>query len=131
MVVLTEISGEDILNDTDYSECMRERTLLKIALISSLAGLLLLFLIAEQMPVSQSMVGTADTEELIVRGEVLAVTQSEESTFIRMRSSEAVPVSLLGKPLFTLQKGDRIEVRGTLEEFNGRKSVLAEEVRVI
>lgn len=115
---------------------MQEKTLLKIAFICSLAGVILLFLISESLESENKSLQLQDPENLqdfvVLQGEVLQITKGEDAVFLKIRTGEIVPVTLFqGKLLFELNKGDKVEIKGRLDEFEGRKTIIAEEVRAI
>ena len=116
---------------------MKERTLLVIAVGCAVTGVLALYLISSRIEIEESdinkiMSGTSE-ESVLVSGNIARVTETEKAVMVDIIKQETVTVVLFRKEdeHFTLNKGDRVEVRGRTDEYKGKVEVIAEEVRIV
>ncbi|HLC66971.1 MAG TPA: hypothetical protein VJK52_05005 [Candidatus Nanoarchaeia archaeon] len=114
---------------------MREKTLFKIALVTSIAGLIILFFTLETIPVSPITLSQLRTEdirkEVLIRGTITRITTHDGLQVLYVVSSESFPVMVFRDDAIPLEKGKEVEIRGTMSEYNHSKQFLGEEVRVI
>jgi DNA/RNA endonuclease YhcR with UshA esterase domain len=110
---------------------MNESALLKISLICSLVGILLLFFISNNLQVNEKVISELDETDIgssvrltgIVtnfqnRGSVILidVAQLEEMQVVVFNSN------------FTLNKGDAVEIIGKVDEYEGNRQLIADKV---
>ena len=112
---------------------MDEKTLLKIAIISALAGVFILYLISDNVVLNESSIGQIEGEEIDrdvkVKGIVDDVYNGEKLSIITITQPESMKVLLFEN--VSVVVGDYIEVIGEIEEYNGEREVIGERVRVI
>ncbi|MBI1936377.1 OB-fold nucleic acid binding domain-containing protein [Candidatus Woesearchaeota archaeon] len=114
---------------------MKESILLKAAIICSLAGLILLYLVSikidykEYRPQELSK-NVGDDVKLV--GRIAKISQKENVAFIEVEHQSLVTVVLFDKGRnLTIKNGDRIEVLGEVQEYNGKSEIVAGKLRVI
>jgi len=114
---------------------MKENLLLKIALVSSLVGLVVLYFASTNAEIKDYQPKTPIEnvgDDVKLTGFVGKISSSDK--FVSIEINQEVPINII---LFTdsgnlsLNKGDRIEVIGKVQEFNGKKEIIAQRVRVI
>ena len=115
---------------------MKENNLLKIALISSIAGITLLFLISGNIDIDEKSIAEINKESLDefvkVKGTVTDVFNSSAVTIIEVTQPQTMNVVLFNNKKPTpLKEGDYIEVIGKIDEYNGDMEVIGDKVRVI
>ncbi len=112
---------------------MKEKTLLRIALVASMIGIVALFVISQRIKVDETMINKLEQsvdETVVVTGSVVGISSSNSTTFLRIQKDEITSVVLFGKaPL--LVEGDYIQVRGKVTEHDDKTEIIGEEVRVI
>ena len=112
---------------------MNEKTLLKIAIIAALAGVFILYLISDNIVLSESSIGQIEGEEIgsdvKVKGIVDDVYNGEKLSIITITQPESMKVLLFEN--VSVVVGDYIEVIGEIDEYNGEKEVIGNRVRVI
>ena len=110
---------------------MQERTLLKIAMISSIMGILLLFLISNFNQFETSAILEDETNYLI-QGEVKRVTELDKVTFLEISKEDDITVVLFKDYPVDFRKGEFIEVLGKSSK-NERNEIqiIGKEVRII
>ena len=116
---------------------MKEKTLLKIALSCSIVGLVVLFFISDSISVDQVAIGKIEDEDIgkIVKitGMIIRVSNTEKVMFIEVGEEkvEKVDVVLFKDKDFDLSPGDYVEIVGEIEEYKGKKEVIANKITLI
>lgn len=107
---------------------MKEKTLLRIAFISSCFGILLLFIFSKTITIDETTMDKIDQietdEEVRVKGVVKKVTNKEKLTIIELIQEVSVPVIVFEN--ISVNIGEEINVIGKKEEYNGKDEILAE-----
>jgi DNA/RNA endonuclease YhcR with UshA esterase domain len=115
---------------------MEEKTLLKLALISALAGIALLWLISQQMHLEETHAKdiTQDMLEADVKitGMVNRVTSLEKILLIELMQPQTITVLLFKENQdMSLKPGDYIEAYGRLEEYNSKPELVGNLVKKV
>lgn len=113
---------------------MKETTLLKIALICSLIGLIALYFISTKIevkdykPVLNKNIG----DDVKLKGIVAKITDRGNVVFIEVDYKNPITVVLFtDEDDLKLNNGDNIEVIGEVQEYNGKNEIIAQKIRVI
>ena len=115
---------------------MKENLLLKIALISSVIGLIILFFISENIKVDTTTLDKLDQLDIDttvkVKGVISAITEFDKIAIIKIMEPNTREVVIFKKSNLTeLQEGDLIEVEGTVQEYEGRFQLIGNEISVL
>ena len=116
---------------------MKEKTLLKIALIVSLAGLLILYLISDNITIKEKNIEkiTIDNKDefVKVKGLVSKVIDTEKVTIMEIMQPQEITVVLFkGENKTTLiQKGNEVEIIGKVDEYEGKLEIIAHRARIV
>lgn len=114
---------------------MKENTILKIALVCSLLGLVILYFASAKIGLKEYKPNFLDKnvgDDVNLNGIVSKISDRGDVIFIEV--SQQAPVTVV---LFTdddnirLKNGDNIEVIGEVQQYNGKKEIIAEMIRVI
>lgn len=112
---------------------MKETTLLKIALICSLIGLVVLYFISIKIEVKDYKPGILNKnigDDVKLAGTVKKITDTGDVVLIEVSRQSPVTVVLFSGDNLKLKKGDGIEVIGEVQEYKGRNEVIAKKIRV-
>jgi hypothetical protein len=110
---------------------MHEKTLLKIALVFSILGIIALFFISQNVKLTSSTILEEDGKYL-VEGEIQRITQRDKVTFIDLQREDPLTVVLFKDYPVDLHKGDYIEVSGKAsKDQDGEMQLIGNDVRVI
>jgi len=113
---------------------MKETTLLKIALIVSLTGLVLLFLVSDKIDISESNVEKITRgnvgEVVKVSGLIESIRTTDAVTFLTIEKTGEIKVIVFEK-LDYLEEGMYVEVVGEIEEYKGEREVIGNALRLI
>lgn len=114
---------------------MKEKTLLKIALITSFFGLVVLFFVSNSISVDERNIGKITLDDLDehvkVKGTVSGLIDTESVVIMNVLQPEEITVVLFKEGDINLQEGDKIEVIGKVEEYDGKVEVIGQKVRLI
>ena len=99
---------------------MKEKTLLKIAIISALAGIFILYLISDNIVIGESSIAKIENEEIgsdvKVKGIVNDVFNGEKISIITITQPSDMKIVLYDN--VSIAEGDYIEVIGEIDEYN-------------
>jgi transcriptional antiterminator len=111
---------------------MKESTILKLALLLTVIGLLFLFFYTENVNLEAvERIDTALPEETVkMVGLITKLTVKENVVFITLEGqrTEKVDVVLFPDHELFLNEGDYIEILGTVEEYKGKKEIIASSI---
>jgi len=116
---------------------MKEKNLLKIALICSLLGLLILYLVSNNIEIKEKNIEkiTLDNKDEFVniKGTISNIVNTEKVTIIKILQPQEITVVLFKNEnkTTTIQQGNEIEVIGKVDEYEGKIEIIADRVRVI
>ncbi len=112
---------------------MDEQLLLRIALISVILGLVVLFLITQRIELSATQINKIDgvNEDVLIKGVVTRVTDRGNLLFLEVTKPEKMTVIMFKDGVIDVEKGDAVEVIGRVDEFEGKEEIVANEVRII
>ncbi|MCH8003092.1 MAG: hypothetical protein IH934_00535 [Nanoarchaeota archaeon] len=116
---------------------MQEKTLLKIALILSLLGLLILYLISDNIEIKEKNIEkiTLDNKDEFVklRGIVNKVIDTERVTIMEIMQPQEITVVLFKNEnkTMSIQKGNEVEIFGKVDEYEGKLEIIADRLRVV
>lgn len=112
---------------------MNEKTLLRIAIISALFGVFLLYIISENIPIDETLISKIEGEnignDVKVKGVVSDVYNGEKISIITITQPEDIEIIVYEN--VSISEGDYIEVIGEIDEYNGEKQVIGNRIRVI
>ena len=114
---------------------MKESTLFKIALICSLAGILLLIFISErlELPISNiSSIEKSSLEDKVkISGTIEKVIETNGLYILDVKDNTGIITVMIFKeePL-QLKQGTLIEVQGTITEYKGKIEINAESIKI-
>jgi|TARA_Y100000310_G_C20626852_1_gene786409 DNA/RNA endonuclease YhcR with UshA esterase domain len=116
---------------------MKEQTLLKTALITSLLGLLVLYLISDNIEIKEKNIEKITFENkdefVKLRGIVSKVIDTERVTIMEITQPQQITVVLFKNENKTMpiQQGNEIEIFGKVDEYEGKLEIIADRLRVV
>jgi len=113
---------------------MKESTLLKIALICSLVGLVALYFISTKIEIKDykpNILNKNVGDDVKLNGVVTKITDRGSIVFIEVNQQNPVNVVLFtDDDNLKLKSGDSIEVTGEVQEYKGKNEIIAQKIRV-
>lgn len=110
---------------------MNEKMLLSICFLFSLAGLFGLFLLSEHLDYDEKAIEKIKGEKLQdmvkLEGKIIRVTTLENITFITLEQPSSIDVVVFDN--VTLYQGEKVEIIGKGEEYNGKMEIIAHRIR--
>ena len=114
---------------------MKETTLLKIALICSIIGLVSLYFISTKIDAKDYKPGLLNKnigDDVKLKGTVTKINDKGDVVFIEVNQQNPVDIVLFtGEDSLRVVEGDNVEVLGEIQEYNGREEIIAQTIRVI
>ena len=115
---------------------MKEKQLLKISLICSLLGIIILFFISEQIKVDETTLDRIDELEVgtsvSVEGIINKINEYEKIAYIELMQSQTTTVVLFKESNLTnLKQGDFVKVEGEIQEYEGEFQIVGNEIKII
>lgn len=114
---------------------MKETTLLKIALLCSLVGLIALYLVSIKIEAKEykpNVLSKNIGDDVRLLGTVTKVSDKGDVVFIEVSHQNPVTVVLFtDDDNLKLKSGDNIEVFGEVQEYKGKNEIIAQKIRVI
>jgi len=113
---------------------MNEKTIFKISIISTIIGLLFLLLYAGEIDLKAvSNIEDIPEEELIkIKGIVTSLRTSDKTIFLEVEGETVQKnqvIAFTDQDIY-LKEGDYVEISGMVEEYNGKKEIIANEIIV-
>ena len=114
---------------------MKETTLLKIALLCSLAGLIILYFISTKIEIKDykpNKLSQNVGDDVKLTGTVAKITDKGNVVFVEIIQQIPVNVVLFknGDKL-KLNNGDNIEIIGKVQEYGQKEEIIAQKIRAI
>ncbi len=107
-----------------------EKFVFKISLIVLIIGLISLFIIAEEF--NPKAVESIDKplEEVKISGKVNKIVNKNKVSFLEIEGKkiENVEVVVFGNENIFIQEGDIVEISGIVEEYKGKKEIIADKI---
>ncbi len=113
---------------------MQESTLFKVASITTILGLLVLFWYGQQSDGEWlKKIDLPSEEKMAMEGVVTKIAKADKVFFITIDGfrKETSQVIVFSKDELELQEGDKIKVSGAVEEYKGKKEIIATKIDLI
>jgi aspartyl/asparaginyl-tRNA synthetase len=116
---------------------MREKTLFKIALVCSFLGLIGLYFVSENILIDRISISDVEKEELgkkiNIIGKIERVTNSDKVVFLEISEikTEKISVILFKDRDVELNEGSYIEIEGEIDDYNGKREIIANSIKLI
>ena len=116
---------------------MQEKLLLKIALIISLVGLLVLYLISDNIAIKEKTlekITLENKDEMVkVSGIVSKLTDIEKVTIMEITQPTEVTVVLFkgNNESTPIKEGNEVEIIGKVDEYKDKMEIIAQRARII
>lgn len=116
---------------------MKEKTLLKIALTCSIIGIVFLFVIFNNIDVKHSDISKIQDEEDIgnivkIYGKVIRASDTGKVLFLEIGQEkiERIDVVVFKEEDINISEGEHVEIIGEVEEYKGKKEIIANKVSI-
>lgn len=111
---------------------MNQKNLLRVSLAVTLLGLVFLFFYAGQFDLRTVENINLPEEKVQLAGTIKSLSMKDKVAFMEVEGEkiETIPVVLFTPEELFLKTGDYVEIVGTMEEYKGKKEVIASSVVV-
>lgn len=112
--------------------------MLKVSVVCSIVGLVVLYIISgrieiEETTINKITMGQSDSD-VIVKGKVSRIFEKDDLMVLELEKNEKISVVMFRKNFpdyIGIKEGDSVEVQGSVEDYNGKKEIIAERVRYV
>ena len=105
-----------------------EANMLKLAVILSMAGVLVLFFLTKTISLSTEL---QPTQDVYFEGVVNRVTKYDNMLLIDVVNPKSTQVIAFTESTFELEKGDCIKIKGETREYEGELEIIADSIELI
>ena len=110
---------------------MKDKTLLKISLISSLVGILILLILSTKLEINESFISNIDKNDIgstvKIEGVVSDVKIVNSTIIMNVAQLDEMMVVVFNSDMI-LNRGDYVEVTGKMDEYNGNIELIADKI---
>lgn len=114
---------------------MKETTLLKIALLCSLVGLVILYFISTKIEIKDykpNKLSQNVGDDVRLQGTIAKITDKGNVVFIEVNQQNPITVILFtDSNNLKLNNGDNIEIVGKVQEYKGKNEIIAQKIRMV
>lgn len=111
---------------------MQEKPLIKISLLTTILGLSFLFFYAQTLDLTlqQDIEDLSSPEKVMMKGTVQNLKVTDNAIFFELEGEKIIQteVILFPESSIYLREGDHVELTGQVEEYKGKKEVIAEKI---
>jgi DNA/RNA endonuclease YhcR with UshA esterase domain len=111
---------------------MNESLLLKLSLIFSLIGIIILYLISNKIQINDITIEKINKEELQksvkIKGRITDTINKEKITILKVLQENEIKVVLFDNNV-NFTNGELVEIEGKIDEFNDKKQIVANYVK--
>ena len=113
---------------------MHERSIFKVSLIIILVGLSFLFIYTENLDLEavRSISDSVSEDQVKLKGVIEKLRKHEKALFLNIEGErvENIDVVVFVDEDILVEQGDYVEISGEIEEYKGKKEVIANEIKV-
>ena len=113
---------------------MKEKQILKISLIGAVIGILVLFFLSEHvLKVDEIAIDRLDEfnvgTDVKIKGFVENIKDLDKIAILDVAQLKSVTVVLFKSGNLTIKEGDYVEIKGEIEEYNGKLELIGNEIK--
>ena len=113
---------------------MNEKSLLKLALLISVIGLILLFIISKNIEINDTTIEKITNEEIegdvVIKGTIKEINSRGSATFLVISQESEIEVIVFSNNV-NLSKGDNVKITGQVSEYKNQKEIIADKIEKI
>ena len=113
---------------------MKENTLLKIAIICSLIGLVVLYFISAKIEISDykpSLPSKNIGDDVKLEGTITKITAKDSVVFIELKQENNVNIVMFTDSNPEIKEGNVVEIIGKVQQYNSQNEIIANKIRII
>ena len=115
---------------------MKEKMLLKISLITSIIGILILLIILDKIDISDSNISSINKDlvdkQVKIKGEITRLTETTGLYIINIKDNTGnIDVIVFKEEKLELEKGNIVEIEGQVTEYQDKLEVIAKKIIIL
>jgi DNA/RNA endonuclease YhcR with UshA esterase domain len=111
---------------------MDEKILLKTAIIVSIVGLVTLFFVSSRIEIEEKIIENIDAtdidRDIKIKGVVSDVVDREKVLILQVSQPKAITVVVFKDGNISLKEGDIVRITGSVDEYEGKPEIIADEI---
>ena len=111
---------------------MNEKTIYQVSLITMIIGFLILYFYADEFhTVAIEQIDTFKPgEEITIEGQLTQLTKHDKVYFATIQGQQTIstPLIIFEEQEIFLEEGNYVQITGTIEEYKGKKEIIAHKV---
>ncbi len=112
---------------------MDQKTIEKMAIITTIVGLLLLHIISQDItPTYQNNQPSSSPNQINIQGTITKITTIDKAIFLEVEGQtiQTKKVIIFTQEPIGIKVGDSVEVEGTTQTRNGQHEIIANEIKL-
>ena len=113
---------------------MNEKSLLKLALLISVLGLILLYIVSKNIVIDDTTIEKITNEEIegdvVIKGTIKEINSRGGTTFLVISQESEIEVIVFSNNV-NLSKGDNVKITGQVSEYQDQKEIVADKIEII
>ena len=107
---------------------MKDKTLMRASLAVSLTGIIALFILTNIIEIPEQKIIDAEEGDVRITGTIDQLRESKGIMFFSLHDNTGQIDAVLFDDSINLKKGQRVEVTGSVENYKGKKQIVADAV---
>lgn len=111
---------------------MEEKTILKLALLTALVGLITLFILTSTIKFPETntkITKELEGETIKIKGEITEIKEFDKFSILKIKYPTYINTITFEKT--ELKQGDKVEITGEVEFYEGKEELMIEEIKKI
>ncbi|MEA3430820.1 MAG: OB-fold nucleic acid binding domain-containing protein [Nanoarchaeota archaeon] len=111
---------------------MKEKTLLKVSLIITLAGITILFIMSQSLDINEKIISTDNIgKDVKITGLVTRITDKENVMFIEISKPDKINACIFKNKInnIDIKVNDKVTVEGEIEEYKGNLELIINKIK--
>jgi DNA/RNA endonuclease YhcR with UshA esterase domain len=113
---------------------MREKTLLQIAIVISILGLVFLYYVSENTLIGEKIIESIDStdfeKDIRIKGTVEKVIDKDKILILEVSQPKTITVIAFKDGAIDIKEGELVQIFGSVQEYEGKPEIIADEIKV-
>jgi hypothetical protein len=112
---------------------MEDKHILILSIITAIIGIIALFIIMQNTEIKNKHIALLNNDDLDkkikLNGKIISVNNNEKITIVKLETIQEIDIIIFEN--LSIKKNNKIEVIGTISEYNKKYQINAESIRYI
>ena len=111
---------------------MDDNTLIKLALIIGVFGIIMLYFVSSITDIENSSIGKLnqldDSQSVKVEGKITKIIKKDKVTYLELLQEETVKIIVFNDRNLSLKNNELVEITGKISENNNENEIIADKI---